>query len=159
MVVILYSEVNFLSSDSRHMFWLFQGNPKYYRVVEAIHDFAEMPWPVTRYAKLITPGDQVLVWICGTQAGIYALAEVTTEPELMPHPPDLQYWIDKSRVGQKPQVMLRFTQKWLEQPLRRIETQQDEVLKDLAVLRQPNCTNYKVTTEQWHKVLDWRGAE
>ena len=31
--------------------WLFQGNPKYYRIVDAIQDSALMPWLVTRYAK------------------------------------------------------------------------------------------------------------
>jgi hypothetical protein len=31
--------------------WLFQGNLKYYRIVDAIQDFALMPWLVTRYAK------------------------------------------------------------------------------------------------------------
>ena len=25
-------------------YWLFQGNPKYYRVIDGIRDFEQMPW-------------------------------------------------------------------------------------------------------------------
>ncbi|MFM7369652.1 MAG: EVE domain-containing protein, partial [Sphaerospermopsis kisseleviana] len=53
-------------------YWLFQGNPKYYKVIEAIKDFEQMPWLVTRYAKDIAIGDGVIIWVSGTQAGIYA---------------------------------------------------------------------------------------
>lgn len=45
--------------------WLFQGNPKYYRIVDAIQDFALMPCLVTRYAKDMPIGDGVLIWIAG----------------------------------------------------------------------------------------------
>ena len=36
-----------------------------------------MPWLVTRYAKDIAPGDGVLVWVSGKEAGIHAIAQVT----------------------------------------------------------------------------------
>jgi hypothetical protein len=40
--------------------WLFQGNPKYYRIVDAIKDFEQMPWLVSRYAKDMAIGDWVV---------------------------------------------------------------------------------------------------
>ncbi|MDZ8139052.1 MAG: EVE domain-containing protein [Nostoc sp. DedQUE04] len=43
-------------------YWLFQGNPKYYRIIDGIRDFEQMPWLTTRYAKDIAPGDGVLIW-------------------------------------------------------------------------------------------------
>lgn len=51
-------------------YWLFQGNPKYYRILEAIRDLEQIPWLVTRYAKDIAVGDGVLVW---GKAGVYAI--------------------------------------------------------------------------------------
>jgi len=30
----------------------------------------------------------------------------------------------------------------------------DSALQDLAVIRQPNATNYKVTPEQWQRVYE-----
>ena len=55
-------------------YWLFQGNPQYFRVLEAIRDFEQMYWTITRYAKEIVPDDGVLLWKAGKQAGIYAMA-------------------------------------------------------------------------------------
>ncbi|WP_237766201.1 EVE domain-containing protein [Arthrospira platensis] len=53
-------------------YWLFQGNPKYYRVLDGIRDFQQMPWLVTRYRKDISVGDGVLIWKAGSAAGVYA---------------------------------------------------------------------------------------
>lgn len=55
-------------------YWLFQGNPKYYRVLDGIRDFEQMPWLVTRYGRHIAPSDGVLIWVSGKEAGIYAIA-------------------------------------------------------------------------------------
>jgi len=133
-------------------YWLFQGNPKYYRVLDAIRDCQQMPWLTTRYAKEVALGDRVLVWIAGPEAGIYALAEIAELPALRPDPPDRKYWLDPSRIGSKPQAMLRFTEKLLERPLLRPALKHDPVLKDLLVLRAPNSTNFRVAPEQWQRV-------
>jgi len=59
--------------------------------------------------------------------------------------PDKKYWIDKIRLGSKPQAMLKFTQKCLQKPLLRDELKKDPILKDLLVIRAPNATNFKVS--------------
>ena len=41
-------------------YWLFEGNPKYYRIIDGIGDFEQMPWLATRYAKEMAAGDGVL---------------------------------------------------------------------------------------------------
>lgn len=137
-------------------YWLFQGNPKYYRIVDGIRDFTQMPWLVTRYAKEMQPGDGVLVWMAGPEAGVYAIAEIIDTPKPMPEPPDIGYWLDKSRLGEKPYATLRFTDKLLERPLLRSDLKQDPVLKSLTVLRQPNATNFKVTAAEWQQVYELR---
>jgi len=65
-------------------YWLFQGNPKYYRVAEAIRDLNEMTWIVTRYARDIVAGNEALIWASGKDGGIYAMAEVTQPPQVIP---------------------------------------------------------------------------
>lgn len=137
-------------------YWLFQGNPKYYRIIDGIRDFTQMPWLVTRYAKEMQPGDGVLIWISGKEAGLYAIAEIIEAPKLMQEVPDIGYWLDKSRLGEKPFATIRFTNKLLDQPLLRSELKQDSVLKSLTVLRQPNATNFKVTAEEWQRVYELR---
>ncbi|MBD2428114.1 EVE domain-containing protein [Phormidium sp. FACHB-1136] len=136
-------------------YWLFQGNPKYYRILDGIRDFTQMPWLVTRYAKEMQPGDGVLIWMAGPGAGIYAIAEIIDTPKPMPEPPDIGYWLDKSRLGkQEISATLRFTDKLLDRPLLRSDLKQDPVLKSLTVLRQPNATNFKVTAAEWQRVYE-----
>ena len=134
------------------LYWLFQGNPKYYRVLNAIADFEQMPWLVTRYGKEMNIGEGVLVWVSGKEAGIYATAEIVSLAEKLEDIPDRNYWIDKSRLGIKPQAIIRFTAKFIEKPLLREQLKLDPVLKDLLVIRAPNSTNFKVTPQQWQRV-------
>jgi predicted RNA-binding protein with PUA-like domain len=137
-------------------YWLFQGNPKYYRIIDGIRDFTQMPWLVTRYAKEMQPGDGVLVWMSGKESGLYAIAEMIEAPKLMSDLPDIGYWLDKSRLGEKPFATIRFTDKLLDRPLLRSELKQDPVLGALIVIRQPNGTNFKVTAEEWQRVYELR---
>ena len=53
-------------------YWLFQGNPKYYRIIDGIRDFEQMLWLVTSYTKEFSPSDGVLIWKSGDKAGVYA---------------------------------------------------------------------------------------
>ena len=69
-------------------YWLFQGNPNFYRLLDAIRDLDEMFWLVTRYAKQIQVGDGVLIWMSGQNAGIYAVAEVIELPQILTELPD-----------------------------------------------------------------------
>lgn len=138
-------------------YWLFQSNPKYYRILDAIRDLEEMPWLVTRYRKQIAVGDGVLVWMSGEKAGIYAIAEIVSPPQVLTKLPDLDYWLDFDRTKDKSFVTIRFLRKLLGQPLRRTELKQDRILANLLVIRAPNSTNFKVTLEEWERVrqLKW----
>jgi predicted RNA-binding protein with PUA-like domain len=139
-------------------YWLFQGNPKYYRILEAIGDREELPWLVTRYGKEIQVGDRVLVWMAGPEAGIYAIAEVVKPPEIYSELPDSEYWLkpDQAKLD-KPRAQLKFLRKLLGQPLRRHELKQDQILRELLVIRAPNSTNFRVTDEQWQRVYSLKG--
>jgi predicted RNA-binding protein with PUA-like domain len=139
-------------------YWLFQGNPKYYRIQEAIAAFETMPWLVTRYAKEMQVGDGVLVWIAGPDAGIYAIAEIIEPPQILEQISDAEYWtIPVSAKKDKPRAQLRFLRKLLGQPLRKHELKQDPILKALLVIKAPNSTNFKVSPEQWERVHQLKG--
>jgi predicted RNA-binding protein with PUA-like domain len=137
-------------------YWLFQGNPKYYRIMDGIRDFEQMLWSVTRYAKDMVSGDGVLIWVSGEQAGIYAIAEILESPKNVATPPDIGYWIDTSRASNRTCVKIRFTSKLLDKPLLRENLKQDAMLQHLMVIRVPNGTNYKVSSEEWQRVHELR---
>ena len=77
-------------------------------------------------------------------------------PKLMPESPDIGYWLDTSRLGEKPFATLRFTDKLLDRPLLRSELRQDLMLRSPTVLRQPNSTNFRVTAAEWQRVYELR---
>jgi hypothetical protein len=133
-------------------YWLFQGNPKYYRVLEAIKELEAIPWLVTRYANDIAPGDGVIIWLSGSQGGIYATAEVVEPAQFLTEIPDKKYWVDSTRALGKQQAIIKFTNKFVESPLLKNQLQEDSVLKNLLVLRAPNSTNFKVSLEEWEQV-------
>ncbi len=138
-------------------YWLFQNNPKYYRILDAIRECEQMPWLVTRYQDKIAVGDGVLVWVAGKAAGIYAVAQVSSAPQIREEMVDKDYWIDATRAKDKPYVTIKFLRKLLGQPLRRRELKHDSILKNLLVIRAPNSTNFKVTDQEWQRVYDLKG--
>lgn len=134
------------------LYWLFQGNPKYYRVLNAIADFEQMPWLVRHHGQEMNIGEGVWVWVSRKEAGIYATAEIVSLAEKLEDIPDHNYGIDKSHLGIKPQAIIRFTAKFIEKPLLREQLKLDPVWEDLLIIRAPKSTNFKVTPQQWQRV-------
>lgn len=73
-------------------YWLFQSNPKYYDLEGALRAGALRTWSVNQHRERIHPGDRVVLWQTGKDAGIYALATVTTEPGQHHDAEDRKYW-------------------------------------------------------------------
>jgi formylglycine-generating enzyme required for sulfatase activity len=141
-------------------YWLFQGNPKYYRVLDSIHDFEQMYWLVTRYTEDIAVGDGVLIWSAGKKAGIYAMGEVIGPVNILEELPDKDYWIVKNMSQPEgKRVFTNFTTKLLENPLLYEELIQDDILKNLSVISDARGTNFQVTQEQWMQVYELRKSQ
>jgi hypothetical protein len=98
----------------------------------------------------------VLIWIAGKAAGIYAIAQVLRSPQFMPEPPDIEIWTMPVRAMGRFYSPVCFTQKFLEQPLCKIELSRDRILHDLEVIRWPRNTNFRVSHAQWQRVQEIR---
>lgn len=59
-------------------YWLFQVNPKIFRLQEVLRAEALTSFAVKTHQKRVSVGDKVIVWQSGKEAGVYALAEVTS---------------------------------------------------------------------------------
>ena len=143
-------------------YWLFQGNPKYYRIFDATRDFNMLEWRVTRHGKEMQRGDGVAIWVSGKAAGIYALAELATTPRHVEHFADEAYWNHTAltfRPQDQPHAELRFTAKLLDRPLLRGDLKLDPLLNSHLVLRVPNSTNFRVTGEQWQRIQELRADQ
>lgn len=60
-------------------YWLFQANPKYFDLVGALKAGVLGNWSVNAHRKKIHPGDRIVIWLCGPEAGVYGLATVISE--------------------------------------------------------------------------------
>lgn len=139
--------------------WLFQANPKYSQILAAIQKREGIYWLVTRYTEEITPGDRVIIWIAGKQAGIYATAEVTAAPAFRDEPPDIDIWTIPVRAKARVWALVRFQQRLLDAPLLKSVLVFDPILHDLEVIRRPHNSNFRVSEEQWRRVLSLLNGE
>ena len=60
-------------------YWIFQGNPNVFNIVEALTSNELTTWPVNAHKDKIKIGDKAIIWATGSQSGCYALATVDSE--------------------------------------------------------------------------------
>jgi hypothetical protein len=82
--------------------WLFQANPKFYKVRPALHHFSLTSrlttWLVNTHKDRIKAGDEVFFWEAGPQAGLVGWGEVQTEPAKIPlEQEELQFVIVRAK--------------------------------------------------------------
>jgi len=137
--------------------WIFQGNPKSYRLYDSLLDenLKGARWLVKRYKDEILLGDLALIWKARDRSGIYAVGTVVSNPQIMPDSEEsLKYWVEKSE-GEKPSLRIdihylhRFN---LLNSLKRAELKMIPQLKNMEVLCQPEGTNFKVTDVEWSHI-------
>jgi hypothetical protein len=100
---------------------------------------------VSRFKTEIDTGDRVLLWEAGSDAGIYAIGQISGE--LFERSSD----DDGDEGDEVVAVPWRLTRK-VDPPLLRTELLEHPVLKGLSVITAPQGTNFRVTEEQWDEL-------
>ncbi len=140
--------------------WIFQGNPKYYRITDYLRDrfitSKKILWSIKQYKKDIKPGDKVYIWRAKGNSkqtsGIIALGEMLSKPAVMEED-GKEYILGETRkieeTGMRVKIKLieiRLTEE--EGMISRSFLKEDPILKnELLILRRPNNTNYKLTPQ------------
>jgi len=76
-------EQDFINIDIfDYNYWIFQGNPKYYNIEEALKSNSIKSWTVKSHKNSIKVGDKVILWVMGEKSGCYALCSVNSEVSL-----------------------------------------------------------------------------
>jgi 5-methylcytosine-specific restriction protein B len=129
--------------------WIFQANPKLYKIDAAIASLSEMTWSVSAYRDLISPGDCVFLWKSGSEAGIIGEAVVLTAPAVGdPIGNENEFAVDRERFsGAQLRVRLRIDELFAP-PLSRDAIRADVRLADLSILKFSQGTNFLVTSDQ-----------
>ncbi|NCA71963.1 MAG: EVE domain-containing protein [Sphingobacteriia bacterium] len=131
--------------------WIFQANPKYYRIFDALQGLNRIQFLTNRYRDRIQVGDVVLIWVSGKHAGIYAQARVAEGvAERTPDADDAAFWVDpESAVTARPGVVLTVERRFLANPVLKAAISATAGLPNLMILRQPTGTNFRVEADEW----------
>lgn len=149
--------------------WAFQADPSRYRILAAALDHDETTWTANGYADRIQIGDTALIWLSGPNAGGYALGQITATAKPIAEDSALvPYWSDLGDAQKTvARVRLRFNRRMYLYPLLRKACQEDTVLSQMLIIRQPTGTVFPITDAEFAKVgetlatrrRDWTPAE
>ena len=132
--------------------WLFQANPRFWdleRDLESRTEGDSDSWLVTRMGNEMEPGDSIVFWQSGPNAGIYALGVLTSRVHERPTPD----WQREAGETADSGLSAEFTYtKILQEPVLRTELKSHPVLQGLAVIQAPQGTNFRVSEEQWQAI-------
>ena len=73
-------------------YWIFQCNPDSFDYGNALKNNLIDTWTVSAHKDKIKVGDKVIIWVTGKNTGCYALAQVTSEPEIKSNTKDSALW-------------------------------------------------------------------
>ncbi|MDY6985649.1 MAG: endonuclease NucS [Candidatus Thermoplasmatota archaeon] len=145
--------------------WIFQANPKTYDILNALSSKEELGeendmWSVSRFKDRIHKGDTALIWMSSTSpksndAGIYAVAEITSNPEYMKS--TSKFWISEDDFKKQQNnlwVRLKYKLIFANNPIFREELKSIDELKNMLIFKQPQGTNFPVTQEEWRVISD-----
>lgn len=138
--------------------WIFQCDPKKYRIKEALLDDEvknAFHWKVKQHETEIAKGHIGLMWCAGKSAGIIAITEMLSDPgEFIESDAEKKYWIDSTNEDG---VQFRVKMKVLEilkEPLTKERIKGTNGLQELSIVKMPRGTNFPVTKEEWNIIIE-----
>lgn len=139
--------------------WMFQASPQYYNIMGAVKALPQQTWLVSAYKQKIKAGHRVYLWEAGPEAGVIGSATVVEDPSEMDAKADeAPFMVDPSKfAGPQFRALLRIDRVFDKRLLRR-DLQNDEILKNLAVIKFAQATNYVVTPEEAQRIEELVGG-
>lgn len=144
-----------LENNNIGNYWIFQSNPKYYDIVGALKEYKSMDFTVSRYKDEIKPDDTVFIWASGKDAGIYAIAVVTSLPYPLGYTPAPDLFDREDRNENQDTLKADIeVLNVLATPLlkKQIVTYSD--LQDLSIITAPQGTNFRVSKSQGDLIME-----
>lgn len=139
-----------LNKNAETNYWVFQGNPDIYDFETAFREDDISAWTVTSHKNRIKPKDKVIIWITGSEAGCYALAEVASEPLDRASFPESHYWKEDDKSELK--AVIDITHNLANNPILKDEIDGMKELTNLNVGHQG--TNFAATEEEYKAILE-----
>ena len=144
-----------IERENTSNYWIFQSNPKYYDILGALKEYQSMGFTVSRYKDEIKPKDTVFIWASGKDAGIYAIAEVTSLPYKLGYtPPPDHFDREERNVNEKTINVDIDVLEVLTRPLLKKQLISNSELIDLPIITSPQGTNFRVSKSQGDLLME-----
>jgi predicted RNA-binding protein with PUA-like domain len=148
---------------SSEKIWIFQANPERYDILNALSDEeigVDMHWLVNQYKTEISKGHIGIIWLSGKEAGIYAITEIVSDPQIMVESEaEKKYWTDSSdKEGEKLRVKMKIVRNLLNRPITKEIIKNTTGLQLLSILSYYRGTNFPVRPEEWAIIKDMINA-
>ncbi|SMQ78500.1 EVE domain-containing protein [Bacillus sp. OV166] len=149
--LVLYSR--FLKELEEPSCWVFQGNPKFYDVIGAVHDLDTITWAVNQNPKQIKKGDKVYIWLSGPQGGIVASGTILCDPEIK-QPERNDPYNRSEDLNKEPYlgVDIDIQRKLIDSIVERTTLLADERTKRMEILTYPGATNFRVSKKEYEVI-------
>ena len=127
--------------------WIFQANPDFFLVDEALRTLPEQTWLVQQHRKNIHAGDRVYIWRGGPFAAVLARGVIQTEPDdIALDPAELKLLVNPLRFNGK-RCRVRIKTEKFTAPLTKSRMMTEETLRDWYFMQGLEGTNFKVSSE------------
>lgn len=145
---------NISSNNDGVTVWIFQGNPQRYDILNALSDNEirnNIHWLVNQHRKEIKEGHLGLIWMSGSDAGIYAITRINNDPKLMKeYPPEIKYWMNSSEEKDEAiRVEMSILKRMTNCPILKRNLIHIPGLEKLSIFRQFQGTNFPVRNSEW----------
>ncbi len=135
-------------------YWIFQGNPSIYNIVSAVRASHLKSWKVAAHKDKIQIGDQVIIWQTGSEAGCYALAEVSSDVSVFKDEDvEQQYYVKPEDGIATDRVKIRITKNFVDDPILWKDLKDNPVFSNFKAGNQG--TNFRATEEEFNALLEW----
>jgi hypothetical protein len=135
--------------------WIFQGNPKVYDFETALRDGILTDWTVSAHKNKIKIGDKIILWITGSEAGCYALGEVTYNPRIKTKSANDHLWKEEDKNELK--AGLKITHNFVDTPILKESIAELEEFKDFKAGNQGS--NFSASKEEFNTFLNWHASK
>jgi 5-methylcytosine-specific restriction protein B len=134
-------------------YWVFQGNPKYFDIVQSLQKNSLKTWSVTSHKDKIKIGDKVILWVVGQNPGCYALAEVASDVhEGYDEQIQKQFYTDLSKDQLSKRVKITILHNFSSNPITLDSIKKHPKLQKVKI--QLQGTNFTATAEEYNAMLE-----
>ncbi|MBB3205164.1 putative restriction endonuclease [Rhodopirellula rubra] len=136
------------AQQSEKRAWIFQAVPAYFDLTNALNHLRIFRWEINQFKNDIRAGDDVYLWLTGTDGGLVAHGTVITDPQIMGGAPEeLPFVVELNEEEDRLRAAIEIDTVF-DHPVSRATLQNNPELSSAKILKQTRGTNFPLTKSE-----------